>query len=282
MLMLRNEVSRECVARDGEKPAMEQPLEDYSSICKEAAQRFGVVPDVHPEDFLFRFLLDNPVFESKDQAISHYFDDGAKSAEKLRRLLSEVCELSGRNIELLEFASGFGRVTRHLTAALPTCRTTACDIHPSAIQFLRERLGADAIVSESVPERLIPHRTFDVAFALSFFSHMPKQSFSRWIQTLSSFVRPSGFMIFTTHGITSLKTVPDWKFDADGFFFYPASDQKDLDSAEYGTAYARPQYVLDLAFSLPQLRLRYFHEGFWWGHQDLYVFQVMPSPMPGD
>ena len=260
---------------------MNQPAEDYSSICRGAAQRFSVVPDVHPEDFIFRFLLDHPVFVSKDMAISNYFDDGARSAEKLRWLLTEVCELASANIELLEFASGFGCVTRHFKGALPMCSITSCDIHPRAVEFIRERLGVDAMLSESVPERLNPTRTFDVAFALSFFSHMPRQSLSRWIQKLASLVRPSGFLIFTTHGIkTQEKVLTSCTFDSEGFFFQPDSEQKDLDTGEYGTAMSLPQYVMKLVFEIPQLRLRYFHEGFWWGHQDLYVMQVMPNPLP--
>jgi hypothetical protein len=254
---------------------MTQTLDEYRSVCEEAAHHVGVIAEVHPEDFMFRFLIDNPLFPSKSDAIAYYFNDGAKSAQRLARLVAEVCDLADRPIDLLEFASGFGCVTRHLKAAMPSARAVSCDIHPNAISFLRERLGAEAMQSAAVPEALNPGRRFDVVFALSFFSHMPKTSFGRWLQKLASLVKRQGFLMFTTHGVVSRdKHLTKCHLDSEGFFFHPASEQKDLGTAEYGTTIAHPRYVLDRAFSLPHVRLRYFHEGFWWEHQDLYVLQV--------
>jgi 2-polyprenyl-3-methyl-5-hydroxy-6-metoxy-1,4-benzoquinol methylase len=52
--------------------------------------------------------------------------------------------------------------------------TTAYDIHQQAIQFIQEKLKTEAVLSASRPEDLDLNRAFDVVFALSFFSHMPK------------------------------------------------------------------------------------------------------------
>jgi hypothetical protein len=80
--------------------------------------------------------------------------------------LSRVCDLN-KPIALLEFASGFGCVTRHLKKALPRSTIAACDIQPAAIRFLRERIDTEAIQSNAVPEQLNVGRMFDVVFALS-------------------------------------------------------------------------------------------------------------------
>jgi SAM-dependent methyltransferase len=254
---------------------MKAVLKEYRPVCEAAALRLGTVADIHPEDLIFRFLWKNRNFATKELAIYYYFDDGAKSAEQLRGLLSGVCNFGGRPIELFEFASGFGCLTRHISKTMPACKLVSCDIHPTAVQFLRERLGVEAMQSANIPEELDPGRTFDVVFALSFFSHMPKTTFLRWMQKLASLVKSGGFLIFTTHGHISRDTVlPLCQLDDEGFYFQMDSEQKDLDAAEYGTTIVSPKYVFDRALAIPNCRLHYFQEGFWWGHQDLYIFRV--------
>ena len=151
-----------------------------------------------------------------------------------------MCRLNQRPIALLEFVSGFGCVTRHLKHVLPTSTIAAWDIHPEAIRFLRERLETDAIQSNAVPEWLNVRRKFDVVFALSFFSHMPKTTFARCLQQLATAVASGGFLIFTTHGrVTRDVILKDVQLDPEGFFFNPAREQKDFDSAEHGNIRSR-------------------------------------------
>ena len=248
--------------------------DDYVYLCRQEAARHGVVPDVHPDDFIFRFLAEHPVFSSRRLVAAYYFDDGAKSAEQIGSLVREVCGYGNESIELLEFAAGFGCVTRHLKARLPAWRILPCDIHAEAVRFLRERLSTDAVQSDSVPESLRLDRSFDVVFCLSFFSHMPKNTFARWMNSLASFVRPNGYLIFTTHGtISHERHFCDMTLDEQGFAFRPGSEQRDLDPLEYGTTVSSADFVLRCAGAMSGFRLKLFHEGAWWNHQDLYVLR---------
>ena len=239
------------------------------TACVNAAQRWGVSPKIHPEDMIFRYLMSRP---------EHYFNDGATSAQKLRAILAEDChvEVNGGNLRLLEFASGYGRVTRHLKKSMPLRDLVACDIHPQAIRFI-ESLGVKAVQSASRPEDLHFDNGFDVVFALSFFSHMPKNTFGRWLRTLAAAVVPGGFLIFTTHGLLSQKRIPKCAFDDEGFYFGPMSEQKDLSTAEYGVTVVKPQFVYDQIAGLPDLALQVFREGFWWEHQDTYIVRKQPA-----
>lgn len=250
-------------------------LEEYKLLCQNAAQRWGVSSEVHPEDFVFRFVVEVPAFESKEKAVEYYFNDGANSARELHKILVDICGFGDDRLNLLEFASGYGCVTRHIRNVMPFCRITACDIHQQAVQFIQEKLGIEAVLSASRPEDLDLNRLFDVVFALSFFSHMPKKTFARWLKELSSFVRPEGYFIFTTHGLSSRRFFKNCQFDKDGFYFYPTSEQKDLSTKEYGSTVVTPQYVFNRIFEIPNLALKYFYEGYWWNHQDLYIVKVV-------
>lgn len=158
---------------------------------------------------------------------------------------------------------------------LPNARIVGCDIHPEAVGFL-EDMGIAAALSPTVPEQLLPEQQFDVVFALSFFTHMPKRTWARWLRSLLKHVAPGGALIFTTHGEPGLRVMSqgfqqELAFDQDGFCFMPASEQKDLSTTEYGstaTTFAHVYRELTNA----NARLRCFQEG-GAGYQDLYVVQ---------
>lgn len=238
------------------------------------AEKWDVKPDIHPDDFIFRFLYENPTFSTKDAAIQYYFNDGQKSAKQLHRLLTEICKYKGEEeVKILEFASGYGCVTRHIENVIPFARITSCDIHAEAQSFIENILNVNAVLSSPQPEKLTFSEKYDVVFALSFFSHMPKATFGRWLKQLISLVKPGGHVIFTTHGLASRKVLQNVQFDTDGFWFKPSSEQKDLDTAEYGLTCTRPEYVFSQIFEESHNRLLYYQEAYWWGHQDVYVLR---------
>ena len=245
----------------------------YESIRKSAAQRWGVSTEIHPKDFIFHFLFEHPLL-SKKNAIEYYFNDGRQSAQTLKKLLTDVCGFEGKPLELLEFASGYGCVTRHLKSVIPFCVPIACDIHQEAVGFIVDHFGVQAVLSTSQPEDLRIGKVFDVVFALSFFSHVPKSSFSRWLRALASLVKPQRILIFTTHGLVTKKKNLPCEFDVDGFYFAPFSEQKDLSTEEYGNSVVTPGYVLRQIFEIPALTLLYFQEGYWWKHQDVYIVRL--------
>jgi hypothetical protein len=122
---------------------------------------------IHEKDFIFHFLRGLPHYSDDETARAEYFRSGEESASHLRDLLIEFVDNPAPTI--LEFASGYGCVTRHLTSAIPGAMVTASDIHPEAVSFLESRLGVKAALSNAIPERFPIRTKFDVVFALSFF-----------------------------------------------------------------------------------------------------------------
>jgi len=246
------------------------------AIAPEIAAKYGVLPDVHPEDFIFRFIITHPRRPILEHAVDYYFGDGERSARRLRLVLQEVCGWRGESIELLEFASGYGCVSRHLRKVLPEIDVTSSDIHPAAMDFITGKLGLPTVLSSSVPEQLNTPPNYDVVFALSFFSHLPKKSWGRWLRVLSSKLKPGGSLIFTTHGLVSRDRFGNPELDSDGFWFDARSEQKDLDTSEYGVACTAPLFVFREASADCDGRIIHLREGYWWEHQDLYVLKRNP------
>jgi SAM-dependent methyltransferase len=253
---------------------------DFEQYCRESAKSCDTIPDVHPDDFIFKFV-GHPSFSDPRDAISYYFNDGRHSAHKLREILSNDLEIAPSTpLSLLEFASGYGCVTRHLAKILPHVSIVAADIHPQANEFVRRQIGVNSIQSTSVPEEFPNVSFYDIVFVLSFFSHMPKKTWARWLKVLSHQLSVNGHLVFTTHGLISTREfMPNVQFDEEGFYFHEASEQGDLSKAEYGTTATTPSFVIRAVEQLDNCQVRVFKRGFWWGHQDLWVIQKIPSDL---
>lgn len=233
--------------------------------------KYDVCGKIHEKDFIFEFLRKHSYFPTVDLAMENYFSGGRNSALKFRKILVDDLGVDineGRTF--LEFASGYGCVTRHLLKVLPELRLTASDIHPEANSFLEMNLGCETVQSFPVPEDY-PDRKYDLVFALSFFSHMPRTTWSRWLRVLVANLTINGFLIFTTHGLGSRPLMNSPELDEDGFWFQKHSEQDDLQTTEYGTTITSPSFVLNEIGKIEGCRLFMLKTEFWWGHQDLYV-----------
>ena len=251
---------------------MEKGFEKYIYLSSESAKKYNVVSDVHHQDYIFQFLVNNQSFQSEDDAVEYYFNDASNSAKKLSYYISEICNIKDKKFELLEFASGYGCVTRHLANELKDAIITSCDIHKDAVNFIEDKIGNYAIISNSKPELFTTPINYDVIFALSFFSHMPKETWGRWLMSLVAKLKDNGFIIFTTHGLKSRKCFNYPDLDEEGFWFLnSSSEQKDINTDEYGQTIVQPKYVFNKIFCCKCIRLIMFQEAVWWGHQDLYI-----------
>jgi SAM-dependent methyltransferase len=235
-----------------------------------AARRHGVGAACHPRDLIYEFLVKHPSSKKRlKPAVDYYFDDGARSAEKIGNLIANL-GIQRNPVRLLEFASGYGCVTRHLTKN-PDLTLVACDIHDQAIDFIRDELGVRSVLSAHLPENFALGERFDVVFALSFFSHMPRTTFGRWIKALFSHLASPGYLIFTTHGLASRKSLGNPEIPADGIWFLKDSEQSDLSTAEYGSSIVTEDFVKQQVLEQTGQAIFDYKHAFWWAHQDLWI-----------
>lgn len=253
-----------------ESPQLRGP--SVAEACQRIGAQYGVNPVVHDADFIFHFFAHHPGFRGIPyEAVRRYFDSGATSTAQLRSIVFDRLGVERkRPVRLLEFASGYGCVTRHLDRFRTDFDVVACDIHQAATEFIERQLGVRTLLSKTIPEDIVPAADFDVAFALSFFSHMPERTWTRWLAKLLDFVPVGGHVVFTTHGVVSLPQLGDPEVPASGFWFKPMSEQGDLDAADYGTTMTAPAFVMRQIERLP-CDLVLFQQGHWWGHQDVWA-----------
>ena len=257
------------------------PVVSYNVDIPEApaeAAKFAVAPDIHVDDLIYQFHIDvqtepDPRI-ARQHVTEYYFLDGDRSAQKLDGVVRQFHPEAGtRPLALLEFASGYGCVSRHLRKRTDSYELVASDIHPQAIDFLRDRLDVQAVLSRSRPAEFAVDRRFDVVFCLSFFSHMPDRTFGDWIEALYSTLSDNGLLIFTSHGREAHGDVGRPALNPEGYWFVPLSEQKDIPTDEYGCMIVSQLYVMERIARCKGATLVFFQEAFWWGKQDLFIIR---------
>jgi SAM-dependent methyltransferase len=262
------------------QPAIEQLAPPNTIPIPQAANAVAtsmkIIPYIHENDFIFKFVA-RKWGEDKKSAFINYFELGKYSAKIAADLIEEVVRVKKTiNQEwsparLLDFASGYGGVARHLANVFPKTLITTCDIHDEAVTFNRDVLRLESYLSSPTPEALaVPQQ--DVIVAMSFFSHMPNATYTRWLQSLANRLEPGGVLIFTANGfVTEMRGTTGVKAGDNGFGFEPRSEQKDLDGGQYGITVSHPRWVIRALEQIPEIRLARFQEGHWWAIQDTYV-----------
>lgn len=253
----------------------------HTPEARDIAASYGVPATIHSKDFMYIYHLgpdESQWPEKRPRTLEYYFSDGSNSAKYLDGLVAQFHPDHGsRKLRLLEFACGYGMVSRHLALMKDRYDLTSCDIRDEAVEFLRNEIGVEGILSETNPDDLAITTKFDVVFALSFFSHMPPSSWGRWLQKLISGLRDGGCLIFTTHGWGGYERAGRPPLLPPGFQFYPGSEQKDLQNEDYGTMLVTPFYVFDHINQCDQAMAVQFQAASWWNDQDTYIIRKSPK-----
>lgn len=225
---------------------------------------------ISPQDDIFNFFVGHP---SSVNPLRDYFADGWRTHSELLLLLEAVDQPLLKTPHMLEFASGHGRFTRHLVKALGPSHVTVSDVVPSAVAFATDTFGVPGFLSASVPEEVQWPQQYELVFVLSLFSHLPRATWTRWLQVLRDAVAPGGLLVFSTHGAKAAN-FDNVTMDDEGFFFAPSSESNVIDAQEYGTTFTSEAFVQARiaetwgADALVHRSLVHF-----WNHQDAYVLR---------
>ena len=132
--------------------------------------------------------------------VDWFLKSGTIAADAIRGALRGI----GRPIEsfrsLLDFGCGCGRVLRHW-CGIPGLALHGSDYNPAGPAWVRSHLpSVDARVNELAPPLPFDAGAFDLAYALSVFTHLPTELQRPWMEELRRVVRPGGVVILSLHG----------------------------------------------------------------------------------
>jgi SAM-dependent methyltransferase len=222
---------------------------------------------IHPQDDIFRFFSRHP---SSIHPVRDYLADGWRTLAELMVLLERVRRPLLEMGSVLEFASGFGRFTRHLVKVLPG-RVTCSDVLPGSVDFVRDELGAEGFYSSHEPEALRFPRRYELVFVLSLFTHLPVSVWGRWLRALANAVAPGGLLLFSVHS-EELAREHGITYGRDGAFFVASSESPSLSAEKYGTTFTtREAVAAQVMQALGKTPLAHERNAFWAGQDAVIV-----------
>ncbi|MGE5234371.1 MAG: class I SAM-dependent methyltransferase [Acidobacteriota bacterium] len=201
----------------------------------------SLVLDVHAEDEMLGFAQE--ALGGDFDAIGAYLVAGRDVAATIRQLVLWKHGGFARLGAMLDFASGYGRVTRWLRRELAPERLWVSDIYAGAVDFQRRCFGVNAFESAVRPQDLAAPRRFDFIFVASLFTHLPRPSFEAWLSRLVDLLEPGGLLVFSVHDAELRELGRD--MPADGFLFRALSESRTLDPEQYGSTWVSEAYVRD-------------------------------------
>lgn len=247
-------------------------LSDGTPVCD------GVDLGVHIEDEMWRIFYYRGG-QNLDPSLVMYFHSGWKIWSTYRRILAWRFGEPGRVGKILDFASGYGRVTRFIVHDIPPERVWVSDIYAGGVEFQRRRFGVHGIVSTADPADFRCDERFDVILVSSLFSHLPAETFLAWLRRLWSLLAPGGMMVFSVHDEAMLPAGHPGKGElaARGLYFEGESESGSLSKSQYGTTWVTEGYVRDTLHRLAKdLSVARYPRGFA-NLQDLYAAVDQPG-----
>ena len=222
---------------------------------------------IDPRDDIFRFFATHPLAANP---VREYLCDGWRTLSELILVLESVERPLLKARSVLEFASGFGRFTRHLVKAMPG-RITCSDVQPGSVDFTREQFGADGFYSAGDAQALRIPGQYDLVFVLSLFTHLPPDRWAPWLEKLFCAVAPGGALLFSVHNEARGHEL-GVKFDAEGRHFIASSESPSLGADAYGTTFTTRAFAeREVARALPGNRMDHREIAFWDGQDAIIV-----------
>jgi SAM-dependent methyltransferase len=279
-------------------PGADLPFEavspTYRRFILDNLSHYGIDPErfCRPlpgaDEMFFKALLPNYEHDV-DIAAFKFVESTLRFFDTYRQIVEQVFGGFEKLGGVMDFASGYGRLTRLLEQRLPRERIWVSDIYADAMAWQAQAFGVNTLVSAPNPDAVAHDRTHDIVFVGSLFSHLPTGLFERWLQRLYRMVAPGGVLAFSVHDMGFLP--PGETPDPSGLSFYRASESGSLDHDIYGMSYVTEAYVAAAVATLPGgPAYRRFGKGAY-ENQDLYVvagpgrslegLRVASTPMGG-
>jgi SAM-dependent methyltransferase len=137
--------------------------------------------------------------------IRDFYNSGVLGAECIKDVLNK----NGLDISafrsILDFGCGCGRILRHWKSLEHAAKLTGVDYNSRPIIWCKKNLPfAEFGTNKLAPPLSFPDSSFDFAYSISVFTHMPPALQDSWLKELFRVLRPGGYLLFTIHGKSRL------------------------------------------------------------------------------
>ena len=194
---------------------------------------------IHPRDQMLLHSLRH--HRDAGAAFSQYFGIALQQYGSARQIMQILFGGAAGDIDVLDFACGYGRLLRFLGLAMPSSRIWASELQTDAVAFVEHAFGVQTFASKADPARFTPGRQFDFIWVASLFSHLPEPLFHAWLAKLISLLTPRGVLCFS---VRDAALMPEGEArPASGIAYVQASENADLGTDIYGTTYADEAFV---------------------------------------
>jgi len=128
-----------------------------------------------------------------------YLQGGERAARAIWDILAANGIAIADSGRILDFGCGCGRVLRHWKNTLAEVHGT--DYNPALVQWSAENLPfARVRVNEAQPPTSYEPASFDLVYALSVFTHLPRALQLHWMDEFRRILKPGGSLILSLHG----------------------------------------------------------------------------------
>lgn len=236
-------------------------------------QKLDLIFDVHPDDGML-----------KPNNGKYYLRCGYEVHDEILKFFAENDQSTDKIENFLDFACGFGRITRWLTHVAPKSNYYVCDIMNNASQFCADSFGAKFLPGFNTFKEYKFEQKFDMIWVGSLFTHLNERNLVGYFNMLTESLNKDGIIVFTLHGLEVVKRI---RFNLKNYNMSDESMQQmilDYDhnnfgyanynhSKSYGISISNYTWFHNLMSKRPHLALRKFIPSGWVGHQDLVFVQ---------
>ncbi|MBL7739909.1 MAG: class I SAM-dependent methyltransferase [Chitinophagaceae bacterium] len=152
----------------------------------------------HPEIIL---PPDFYIYETYRLSCSEYYYDGLETAKEILSAMGKATDLTKKEMAILDWGCGPGRITRHLPALLSQAKVFGADYNEKYINWCANNLPGITFQLNGVTPPL-DHTAdfFDAVIGISVFTHLSPAGHHSWINELYRIIKTGGVAFITTQG----------------------------------------------------------------------------------
>lgn len=225
--------------------------------------------NISKDDLMFHFWLHHT--GSINNALVGYIKSGIEHANIIKSIVSDT--FGTTDIEVLDFASGHGRVSRFLCTFLPRENVTVSDIKKSAVLFQQTILNLKGFNSPNDPTDLNVEKKFDLVVVSSLFTHLNRRLFVKWITALGKLLNKNGVLALSLHIMKD--GAPDgFKYtDSSEDDLFPETSENLSGKNTYGLTYVTKAEFINILNSSLGFSYKIINEQPWGNSQILFSIQ---------